>query len=83
MNNVTVDVINQFPLIFLPSLYKSHSCKVAPAQFKKVEEASLRGHSERGAIAAAVGSSILGMGMALTGACPGTVRFVWHCFETR
>jgi hypothetical protein len=79
VNNVTVDVINQFPLIFLsflPSLYKSHSCKVAPAQFKKVEEASLRGHSERGAIAAAVGSSILGMGMALTGACPGTVRFV-------
>jgi uncharacterized membrane protein YedE/YeeE len=41
--------------------------------FVVMRDSYLKGHSERGLLAAFIGGSLIGVGMAFSGACPGTV----------
>lgn len=55
----------------LGSLVALSSCR---SLLKQVHGNCQKGHGERGWVAVALGAGILGVGMALAGACPGTIQ---------
>ena len=64
--------------MFLLALTFSHLSMVAvdwlnPAMWHAVETSCIKTHAQRGLLAVGAGSLLLGTGMALAGACPGTI----------